>query len=186
MESNDAEKRTICSKSEFARARGRSPKQVTDWLQRGIITPAALVGEGHRARIWVEQADRDIAAHMRPGSAAQLDTGAPTPVADSEDAKLLRRRRKADAEHAEMRAEQARRQLAADDGRWIEREAAERAWAKQLQEIISRIEVWASSTLPQDIAADIGGDWKLIASSVRKSFRQHREAEVKRLEGGST
>ena len=59
--------KTIVTKSEYAQMKGRVSSAVSNWLAAGRITPAALVGSGERARIWVEQADRDLARLLDPG-----------------------------------------------------------------------------------------------------------------------
>ena len=58
--------RTIVSKLEFARRKHRSPACVSGWIKAGKISRAALVGDGQAAKIWVEQADADLAASLNP------------------------------------------------------------------------------------------------------------------------
>jgi hypothetical protein len=106
------DQRTIATKTAFAAARGVKPACVSNWIRRGIVTKAAIVGEGPRARIWIERAEADLALRRDPakppppppprsanGSSADPmpprrdDTAAaPSRALDDED---LRRRRKA-------------------------------------------------------------------------------------------
>ena len=48
------------TKLEFARFKSRSPACVSNWLKQGHISREALIGHGHRARIWVERAEFDL------------------------------------------------------------------------------------------------------------------------------
>jgi hypothetical protein len=48
------------TKREFARFKRRSPACVSHWLKHGHISGAALIGQGRRARIWVERAEFDL------------------------------------------------------------------------------------------------------------------------------
>lgn len=58
--------RTILRKGEYAKRKHRSRACVSGWIRDGKISAAALVGEGQAARIWVEQADADLAAALHP------------------------------------------------------------------------------------------------------------------------
>lgn len=71
---------TIVTKTEYARMRGRDASRVSRWIAEGKITPAALVGEGIRARIWVEQADADLDRNLDLGQqlAQPVSTIAPS------------------------------------------------------------------------------------------------------------
>ncbi|GJD78002.1 hypothetical protein [Methylobacterium gregans] len=69
----------IVSKSEFAKLCGVVPGRVTQWINEGKISGAALVGEGRSARIRVEVAlrqlklRRDVGQALANGSATRLD-----------------------------------------------------------------------------------------------------------------
>ncbi|WP_461327695.1 hypothetical protein [Bradyrhizobium huanghuaihaiense] len=54
------------SKGDYARRKHRSPACVSGWIKAGKISAAALVGDGQAAKIWVEQADADLAASLHP------------------------------------------------------------------------------------------------------------------------
>ena len=61
---------TIATKSQYAKLKGRSPCTVSCWLRDGKISRRALVGSGPQARIWVEQADRDLLLTLDPSQQA--------------------------------------------------------------------------------------------------------------------
>ncbi|UGY27179.1 hypothetical protein HU675_0010700 [Bradyrhizobium septentrionale] len=54
----------MLTKSQFAKRMHRVPSCVTRWIEEGKITKAAMIGEGHRARIWAERAETDLAASL--------------------------------------------------------------------------------------------------------------------------
>ena len=58
--------RTILKKTECAKRKHRSPACVCAWIKTGKISRAALVGTGQAAKIWVEQADADLAVSLHP------------------------------------------------------------------------------------------------------------------------
>ena len=58
--------RTIMSKSRYAKSKGRSLSALSHWIATGKISRAALLGEGVRARIWVEQADANLERNLDP------------------------------------------------------------------------------------------------------------------------
>lgn len=58
--------RISMTKAQFAKAKGRSRGCISNWIATGKITKAALVGEGVRARVLVEQAERDLIANLDP------------------------------------------------------------------------------------------------------------------------
>lgn len=58
--------RTLLTKGEYARRKCRSPQAVSAWIKDGKISKSAIVGRGPRARIWVEQADADLAENLDP------------------------------------------------------------------------------------------------------------------------
>lgn len=189
--------KTVVTKGEYARLKGRQPSAVSNWIADGRISAAALIGEGNRARIWVEQADADLARNLDPAQqAAQAvpiaprlaDAPQPAPeqsnvfelrpsaraVQAAMDDEDVRRRRRADADKAEHDAEAARRRNAVDEGRWMDTAAAQREWARELARIISDIETFLASTLARDLAEKHGLDWKELSVELRRAFRSHR------------
>lgn len=190
--------RTVVTKGKFAALKGRTPQCVSNWIKDGKITGSALVGEGHRAQIWVERADADLARSLdpaqqaaQPNPVAATITGAPTPpepaqpapdfngslpalrpaAVDDED---LRRRRKADADRAEFDAEVVRRKLLAEEGRWIDAATAQKAWAGKLAKLTSETETFLSNLLARKIADETKSDWKLLAALMRDGYREFR------------
>lgn len=61
---------TVVTKERYAELKGRTPSAVSNWIAKGIITPAALRGTGVRARIILEQANADLAANLDPAQQA--------------------------------------------------------------------------------------------------------------------
>lgn len=107
----------------------------------------------------------------------------PAPAADVEPRPLtddLARRRRADAEKAELEVEMSRRRLAVDEGRWVETDAAQRAWARELSALIADVETFVVSALANEIADRYGLDRKKLASENRAAFRRHRETATER------
>jgi hypothetical protein len=193
--------RTIVSKGDYARMKERTPAAVSIWIRDGKISRAGLVGEGNAAKIWVEQADADLTRNLDPAqqaaqahpvglvpAPAPLAAPAPVPapalppsaapiappLASGDDD--LARRRRAEAERAEMEVEQTRRRMAADDGRWVEAAAAAKEWGRALTKIINDTETFVGSTLAREIADKFGLDWKALSVACRESYRQHRVA----------
>jgi hypothetical protein len=198
--------KTVVTKAEYAALKGRGPSAVSNWIAEGKITPTALVGEGVRARIWVEQADRDLALRLDPSQqAAQAQPVMPAtvPLAPSEqpanlplelpqqshpfhsgaggqntDDADLRRKRKADADRAEHDAEAARRKNALDEGRWIDAAEAAREWGRELARIRTETETFLFTTLARSLGDRFGLDWKAVAVLMRDQYRAHCQGVV--------
>lgn len=186
---------TVVSKGEFAKIKRRGPSAVSNWIAAGKISAAALIGKGNSAKIWVEQAEADLAASLDPSQqAAQFAPVLPGRVADfdqglqpSAGAELplfrsvaadreldLARRAKADADRAEHDAEAARRKLLVDEGRYVLAEDAAREWGRELARLMSEIETFMASTLSRDLAEKHSLDWKVLTVEMREAFRQFR------------
>lgn len=157
------------TKQEFAAHKKRKPSAISNWIADGKISAAALVGEGVRARIWVEQAERDLEIGLDPGQ--QSAQALPAASVEDED---LRRRRRADADRAEHDAEAARRRLAVDEGRYVLAHEAAREWTRALSKLISEIETFLSTTLARGLADKHGLDWKELTVDMREKFRLFR------------
>lgn len=186
---------TIVTKGEYAALKGRAPSAISNWIAEGKISPEALIGTGVRAKIWVERADADLARSLDPAQQSAQDrpvglAAAPMPASpqpsspsppypitvDGDDD--LRRRRKADADRAEFEAEQARRKLAVDAGRWIEASAAAKAFAQQLAKLISDTETFLTGDLARQLGDTHGLDWKALSVEIRAAFRRQRETSA--------
>jgi hypothetical protein len=192
--------RTIVTKLEYAALKQRSPQAVSNWIAEGKLTAAALVGQGQRARIWVEQADRDLARFLDPSQqAAQprpIDQaaaapppggdlfGAPgttSPAAASGDD--IARKRRADADSAELAAERARRLAEVESGRWVEAAEAKKQWGAELTKVITELETFIGTALPKAIADHIeGADWKTISVIARQEYRKYRAGVADRYQ----
>jgi hypothetical protein len=192
--------KTVVSKGEFAKRKQRGPSAVSNWIAAGKITTAALIGTGNAAKIWVEQAERDLAASLdpsqqviqaapilaqaqaplpdlplvAPGDAPSAGTPALRPAAATDREMDLARRTKADADRAELDLEAARRKMAIDEGRYVVAEDAARAWGKELARFIADTETFLSSTLARELAASHGLDWKALSVEIREKFRGFR------------
>jgi len=181
--------KTVVTKGEFARLKGRSPAAVSNWIKDGRLTAAALIGTGNRARIWVEQADADLARSLDPVQQDRLAQPVATTAAAAErdESDDIARRRKADADRAESEAELARRKLALDEGRWIDAAEARRAWGRELSTIVTETETFMTNTLAHRLADAHGLDWKEVSSEIRRAWRAFRtgtadEAAARQLE----
>ncbi len=198
---------TIVSKGDYARRKHRSPACITKWIKGGKISPAAMIGSGNAAKIWVERADADLAESLDPSQ--QLTQRAPVlpagelaascllgpmnetpPPRDSDTAagadlhnrktilsereQDLARRAKADADRSEYDAEQARRKLALDEGKYILAADVARTWARELAKLMSEIETFMGATLARELAARHGLEWKPLTVEMREAFRRFR------------
>lgn len=190
--------KTIVTKSEFAKLKNRQPSAISNWIAEGKITKAALEGEGVRARIWVEQANDDLARSLDPSQQLAQehpvlpDVAAPlAPQAGPADNVLpfgrspaagaatqrdddLRRRLAADATRAEQEAIAATRKNAIEEGRWGDVGALKREFAKQLAKQVSDTETFLFNTLAHKIADENGLDWKPLAVLMRAQFHLFR------------
>jgi hypothetical protein len=173
--------KTIETKQEFAARKNRRPSAISNWIAAGKISRAALVGEGVRARIWVEQAERDLLVNLDPGQqsaqpvpvTASVPSDGYRPATSTED-EDLKRRRKADADRAEHEAESARRKLLIDSGRYVVAADAAAAWGRESAKMVSDVETFMSTTLAKEIAEQHGLDWRALSVEMRESFRKHR------------
>lgn len=188
--------KTIVTKADYAALKKRTPSAISNWIADGKITKAALVGDGVRAKVWVEQADADLLRSLDPAQQsaqiAPVAASSPLPLeqglspgpltspraAASSDDEDLRRRRKADADRAEHEAEAARRKLAVEEGRWVDAAEAAKVWGRELSTLLSKTETFLFTHLPRDLADRYPGlDWKQVAVVIRQLYRKHR-AEV--------
>lgn len=189
--------RTIITKAEFAMKMQRSRSCVSAWISDGKISPAAIIGDGRTARIWLERAQADLAASLDPSQqlaqsipivistqdssappANELERHAAAAPANSshlsERERDLARRAKADADRAEYDAEAARRRLAIDEGRYILAEDAAAVWGKQLAGFFGEVENFIGTTLPRNTADRHNMDWKTLSAEFRQDWRTFR------------
>ncbi|WP_375782894.1 hypothetical protein ACE10Z_23560 [Bradyrhizobium sp. Pha-3] len=194
--------KTVVSKGEFAKRKGRGPSAVSNWIRDGKISAAALIGSGNAAKIWLERAEADLAGSLDPsqqvnqatpilaGTAAGALADLPLVNGDAQSAPVpppsfrpvvqtdreldLARRTKADADSAELDLEIKRRKMAVDEGRYVEAAEATRSFGRELAKLSSEIETWLFSTLAREIANAYGLDWKALAVAMRESYRKFR------------
>ncbi len=175
---------TIITKGEYAQLKGRAPSCVSNWIAEGKITPAALVGTGTRAKIWVERADADLEERLDPGqqvaqprsafasgSASPSDT---SPKASAVDDDFVRGERKARAAKAAIEARLAQLNLERESGRWIETDKAQRAWRQELSQLIDEFETFLASTLARAVAEAHSLDAKALSIEIRELYHAHR------------
>lgn len=171
---------TIVSKGEYAALKRRAPSAISNWIADGKISPAALIGTGVRARIWVEQADADIARNLDPSQQVAQDRpvspsigeSAPSITQDDED---LRRRRKADADRAEHDARFAQLKTEREAGRWIDAAEAKQAWGKELSDLMVEIDTFVTSVLPRAVADEFDLTAGQVAVVIRNLWRDRRK-----------
>lgn len=189
--------KTVVTKGEFAQRHSRSPAWVSNMIAEGKITSAALIGDGVRARIWVERADADLAASLDPSQQAaqskpiqvtmpfaREDAGAGEGPINAETSALrelerqrqadLARRAKADADSAEHEAEARRRKLAIDEGRFVLAEEAARTFGRELAEVFAKSDTFIGNRMSREIAEKFGLDWKEVSAFVREQWRGFR------------
>lgn len=190
------------SKGEFAALMKVSPGRVSQWIAEGKIKGAALIGDGPRAKINVPVAQQQLGRSLDPVQLAAQSRPAPTqiplgaeeaPPADTVDTDQVRMMR-AKADKAEIEAEQARRELDAERGRYTLAEAALREWTKQAKALIDAEHEWHRD-LALVIASELGIEAKAVEGVLRREFRvfcQKRSdlalaalAQIEQLQGDS-
>lgn len=189
--------KTIVTKGEFATMKGRKPSAISNWIADGRITPAALVGSGVRARIWVEQAERDLARNLDPSQQIAQDRpislAAPAPEPSPPPAALppqpaqaededLRRRRRADADAAEHAAQFARLRNERETGRWVEAAEVRKLFSRELSDFVTETETWAAQKLARGLADKYALDWRTLSADIRAAWREFRTGEAEEAE----
>ncbi|ODR98912.1 hypothetical protein AUC68_06995 [Methyloceanibacter methanicus] len=185
--------KTVVTKAEYAAMKERRPSCVSNWIAEGKITSAALVGQGTRAKIWVEQADRDLAAGLHIGQQLAQDrpafdrasdalpreeTGsraAPVSATAAGDDFLLSAR-KAKAAKDISEAKLAQLKMERETGRWIDAQKAQQVWSRELSGILLDIDTFITGALAREIADRHGLDAKSLAVEIRALYRAHRRS----------
>jgi hypothetical protein len=166
------ERQSLVTKSEFARLKSRTPTTVHRWVRGGKISPEAVVND----RIWVERANRDLAANLCPSQqAAQARPIAPEvyPASRSND---FARRAKAIADRAEQDAIAAARRNAIENGKWLDAAEAAKVWQRELGRVIAETEAFLFTTLARELADKYSLDWHVLSLDIRNLLRAHRAA----------
>lgn len=176
----------LVSKSDYARMRNRSPGAVSKWIETGKLKPPALVGAGRQAKVNVAEADRMLADTLDLGqqlaqpapvlltaaaAAAAPPAAAPAVPLELDDDR--RRQLKARADREEADAAEAIRKARENDGQWLHREAAGRAWARVLTMVIGEFEGLVPE-LAERLAQLCRADEKDLTIVIRDAFRARR------------
>ncbi len=170
--------RTVLTKAEFAQRKGRSPSALSHWIAEGKITPSALIGKGVRAKIWLEQAERDLEASLDLGQ--QLAQQEPAiPLLNREDRPAAspsysERERAARATKAEEDALTAQLRNAREEGRWIDAHQAQLAWSRRLAGVFADLDSFLTGPLARELAEAHRLDFKALAVEIRDIARRHR------------
>jgi hypothetical protein len=167
-----AKPQTLMNPREFAEHVGRSRRAIRIWVDSGRISPAALVG----GKVWVEKALPELLLSL--DERKQNHASNPRPISGGgkgRNSATLARRRLADAKYAELKAAKLQLELSKEKGRWLEREAAEKAWGKELAEEIQAIEYWLLDRASKELAAEFNLDWRLVSAKLRKIWYQFRQ-----------
>lgn len=197
----------LITKAEYAAKCERSPSAVSHWIASGRLRAPALVGQGRYAKIDWRLADRMLAEELDTSQQlAQATAVGFDDVDEDDDDELIedfrsvpasrgraapaqqpvqnedrRRQLKARADREEHAAQLAQIQLQKESGRWMEVDAATRAWAKQSATIIDRIE-GSFSQLAEELAAAEEKDARSIQVALRAWFRSIRSLVAKDAE----
>lgn len=174
----------VLSKGEFAALIGVSAGRVSQYISEGKITPAALVGEGPRAKINVRLAQSQLRGRLDPsqrfgmnGLATSLDTApashAPTPsspVGDTIDEQIRAERLRQE----QMKSRRMAEEEASRTGRYMLTSEAEAQMEKVAGAMMSAFE----GALP-DLAGALAAEFSLaqrdIMHVLKVAFRAFRE-----------
>lgn len=168
------------SKGDFAALIKVSAGRVSQYIAEGKLTGDALVGAGPRAKINVPIALAQLGKNLDPVQlsaqhrpALPLEQAAPASTApattvpiDGDQARFARAR----ADKQEIEAEQARRALDEERGRYVLAEAAQREWTRQTAALIQAQHEWHRD-VALILGSELGADPKLVATILRREFR---------------
>lgn len=159
----------VISKSAYAARRGVATSAVSNWIARGKLTGAALTADG---QINAEEADRQLGQTVDPGRGAQAATPRPAAAADPVVASLADVR----LQREQLSLDQARRQAAIDAGELVRADDAKRAWAKELDDLISAVELFVTE-LPTKL-----GLGREAVEQARREWREFRRRRADQAE----
>ncbi|WP_051678664.1 hypothetical protein [Xanthobacter sp. 91] len=163
---------------------GVSAGRVSQYISEGKITPAALVGEGPRAKINVRLAQSQLRGRLDPsqrfgmnGLGTSLDAppaqppfAAPTPAGDSIDEQIRAQRLRQE----QMKSRRMAEEEASRTGRFMLTSAAEEQMAKVAGAMMSAFE-GALPDFAGALAAEFGVAQRDIMHVLKVSFRSFRE-----------
>lgn len=170
--------KTLLSKGEYAALKGRGPSAVSNWITEGRISAEAIVGTGARAKIWVEQADRDLSRRLDLGQQLAQDKpitgdapGAPPPTAAPPPAvdEFTGRIKAARAEAEERKNRIAAREELIDNGRLVPADQVRAEMGKLAQRIEDR-----NAGLLADFAAGLAEKFSIDQRDVLHLLRAIR------------
>jgi hypothetical protein len=159
-------KRTLMTQAEFARLVGRTQERVSQWILKGHISPAAIIGR--KRKIWAEKAQEELAL--------SLDTRRET-LSRRGNSPSIARRRAAETHTAELRTELARHSMAVASGTIIPVDEFKRDCAKELSLLNADREYFLLNYLSKGLASTFNIDWRSASAEIRKHYRQF-QAEV--------
>lgn len=159
------------TKSTYAKMRNRAPSAVSNWIADGKLKAPALVEDDGAELVDVELADAMLAAELDPRQQAAPD--------DPDNRRFV----KARADRMEAEAEGLVRRRQEETGKWLEAEAARRAFGREIAAAITETEAWLMPTA-EILAAEIGAERKAVLVILRREWRafRARQAQAKRGE----
>jgi hypothetical protein len=165
--------------------KNRKPSALSNWISSGRITSAALIGSGNRAKIWVEQADRDLAQRLDVGQQeAQVHPiapGAANSGGDDAEVSALRRERLTELQ---LRNARAAEEAAARTGRYTLTAAVQQKLGSVAGQTVATIE----AGLPE-LATALANRFNLSARDVlhalRTEFRSLRQRAASAFRGAA-
>jgi hypothetical protein len=159
---------TLMNRAQFARLMERAYPTIISWIKKGRISADAIID----GKIWVERAKEELAIGLDTRK-QNITGGNPTPIQlEGTTVNVLTRRRTAEADLAELRAEEKRRQMALDEGRWMEVVAAQKIWGRDLAQLTQSWELFQFNTQAKDVAEEFNLAWRLVAAKMRESYRK--------------
>lgn len=164
------------TKAEFAARRGVDPSAVSHWIRDGKLTSSALVGQGRSARVLVAEAERQLGGSLDLGQRLAQQSVRPTAgsTPPEENDGHAARYAKARADSAELEAERSRRRLQAEQGAYMETQAATDAWSKEMAAMLQAIDQWWPD-LARSISALGAVDEKRLTVEMKRAWRAFRQ-----------
>lgn len=184
-DTNDAA-RTVVSKAEYARMRGRSASAVSHWIRHGKLFGAALQGSGTRAKIVVEHADQQLAELLDVGQQSAQAHPLRLPLAGPDTTLGQNGTSQSDYYTARARKQRAEAALAeaklqASEGAWLDRADVEAATARMITEI-NRLVDELPKRLGEAVAAELGVEARALVLALRRETRRIRADWAARFE----
>lgn len=151
----------------------RTSGRISQWISEGKITKPAYEGEGHKRRIHVERARKQLGALLDPGQQAAQQS----PVVVDEHIQRLNRFK---ADEQQSNAELKRLKLNAERGEWVEVAAIGKAVRAAFEAEYARFEGLVRD-MAQAVAAEHRLDAQKIAALMDDKYRAYRKAREDEL-----